>query len=259
MITINKEVLHRQFKNRFIELDIFRGLAIALMIFGHFLWDLDYFGIAPINSIIYIQLQRTVPPLFFLLVGICLAVSVNKKNHIKLDEKKKYRNHLLQRGVKIFCYGVVLTIVTMLFMPDRPILFGVLQCIGLSIIISVIFLRFKIYNVFIGLLFLLISIPISQFVVAKPTILHLAVGLHQANYWEYTIDYFPLLPWFGVVLIGLGLGNILYKDNKRRFNFPDLSQNKPVTIFSWLGRHSLAVYLLHQPVIAGALSLFLIL
>jgi len=259
MFTINKERLQRQIKNRFIELDLFRGLAIALMIFGHFLWDLDYFGIAPINSEIYIQLQRTVPPLFFLLVGICLAVSINKKHDLSLDENKKYKNHLLLRGIKIFSLGMVLTTITMIFLPERPIIFGVLHFIGLSIVLSVFFLRFRIYNILIGLLFLAISIPIGQYVIATPTVLHLAIGLHQANFWEYTTDYFPLLPWFGVVLFGIGLGNILYKDNKRRFRFPDISKYKPVALFSWLGRHSLAVYLLHQPVIAGVLSLFLIL
>jgi len=75
---------------------------------------------------------------------------------------------------------------------------------------------------------------------------------------KYTIDYFPLLPWLGVCLLGIALGDIMYKDNKRRFPLPDLSKYRPSKLFSWLGQHSLAIYLLHQPVIAGVLFLFLI-
>ena len=106
---------------------------------------------------------------------------------------------------------------------------------------------------------ILVSFPLSNLIFDNPTAFHLALGLHQVNLWSYTIDYFPLIPWFGVTLLGLTLGELLYKENKRRFHFPDLSKYKPVTMISWMGKHSLAIYLIHQPVIAGTISLFLIL
>lgn len=257
-LSLNKTKLQGQYSDRFIELDVLRGFAIILMVFLHILWDLDYFGLVPLNKNIY-QFQIIIPTMFFLLVGMCLVVSKNKKLDQPAHEQKKYNQHLILRGLKIFGFGMILTTITMIFIPDRPIIFGVLHCIGFSIILSIPFLKFKSYNILFATLIILMGVVIGQYAVANPTVLHQVVGLHQANVWAYTIDYFPLLPWFGVTLLGIALGDILYKDNKRRFRLPDLSKYKPVSVFSWMGKHSLAIYLLHQPVIAGVLSVFVVL
>ena len=102
----------------------------------------------------------------------------------------------------------------------------------------------------------MIGFLFSQYTIKNPTFFHLAVGLHQTNIAQYTIDYFPLFPWFGACLFGTVLGNLLYKGHERRFWIPDISKYKSITMFSWLGKHSLTIYLLHQPIIAGALSIF---
>jgi len=254
---INKMKIDKQSTSRFIELDILRGIAIALMIFLHLLWDLDYFGIVPLNHQIY-QFQEVVPLVFFLIVGICLVVGKNKNYSKTPQEQKKYDRHLALRGLKIFGFGMVITLVTIIFMPDRPIIFGVLHFIGLSIILSIPFIRLKNYNILFASLLILAGIIVGKYPVENPTVLHLVIGLHQANIWRYTIDYFPLVPWFGVILVGIVLGNILYKDNKRRFYMPDLSKYKSFTTLSWVGKHSLAIYLLHQPIISGMLLIFVL-
>jgi len=240
---------------RFIELDLLRGFAIVGMIFLHIIWDLDYFGLVSLNVNIY-RFQGIVPLMFFLLIGICLAVSRTKREGQSIEEQKVYHNRLVLRGLKIFSLGMVFTTITLLAMPGRPIVFGVLHFIGLSIILSVPFLKLKSFNVLFAALFVLTGFIVGGFVVENPTALHLAIGFHQANVWEHTIDYFPLMPWFGVTLFGVALGNFLYCGNERRFKMPDFSDRKPVAAFSWLGRHSLAIYVLHQPVIAGALFVF---
>jgi len=257
--TLNKKPLHKPLSERFAELDLLRGIAILGMIFLHILWDLDYFGIMPINNEIY-KFQKSIPALFFLLVGICLVVSRNKKIHLPSYDERKYDIHLIMRGLKIFSLGMIITTTTLLFITDRPIFFGVLHCIGVSIILSIPFLKIKpSYTAIAGVMIIALGLTLNMFPMEDPTVVHLAAGLHQADVSTYTIDYFPLLPWFGITLLGVSLGNILYKDNKRRFPLPDLSRFKPASIFSWLGKHSLAIYLLHQPIIAGALSLYLIL
>ena len=243
---------------RFIELDILRGIAIIFMIFLHILWDLDYFGILPLNNKIY-QFQVLVPAMFFLLVGMCLAVSRNRTLTKPSVIENQYNKHLFIRGIKIFSLGILFTIITVIFMPERPIIFGVLHCIGFSIILSIPFLKLKTYNLLFATVFIGVGLLIGQIAIQNPSILQLVIGLHPTNIGQYTIDYFPVLPWFGVTLLGIAFGNIMYKDNKRRFQLPDLSKYKPFTIFSWLGKHSLAIYLFHQPIIAGALTLFLIL
>jgi uncharacterized membrane protein len=254
---LNKMKINRQPSSRFIELDVLRGILIALMIFFHLLWDLDYFGIVSLNHQIY-QFQEAVPPVFFLLVGICLVVGKNKNLSKTPQEQKKYDRHLILRGLKIFGFGMALTIVTVIFMPDRPIIFGVLHFIGLSIILSIPFIRLKYCNILFASLIILAGIIIGQYPIENPTVFHLVIGLHQANIWSYTIDYFPLIPWFGATLVGIVVGSILYKDNKRRFYLPDLSKYKSFTTLSWVGKHSLAIYLLHQPVIAGVLFIFVL-
>lgn len=257
-LTLSNESVAKQNNARFIELDLLRGFAIIGMVFLHLLWDLDYFGLVTLDKNIY-QLQPVIPALFFLLVGVCLVVSKNKKRHQTPQEERKYHQHLALRGLKIFSLGMIITTVTLLFMPGRPVIFGVLHCIGLSIVISIPFLKFRAYNLLFATLIILAGFVLGSYSAEVPTAIHLAFGLHQSNVWAYTVDYFPLLPWFGVSLLGIALGDVLYRDNKRRFKMPDLSKYTPMKVFSWLGRHSLAIYLLHQPIIAGVLSVYLIL
>jgi uncharacterized membrane protein len=227
------------------------------MIFGHILWDLDYFGLAPINNSIYSILTKTVPTLFFLLVGISLIVSKKKIENKPVNYEKNYYKHLILRGLKIFCLGMIITIGTLLFIPEKAVVFGVLHCIGLSIVLSGPFLKYRKYTLLFGFLIIFAGTILAQYPVDNPTVFHLTLGLHQTNVWRYTIDYFPLIPWFGVCLIGIVIGDWLYCGDKRIFRMPDLSRYRPVKIFQWAGRHSLVLYLLHQPVIAGILSIFI--
>ena len=240
--------------NRFIELDILRGIAIALMVFLHILWDLDYFGVIPLNRNIY-QIQFICPILFLILVGICLSVGYNKRHDQKNYDIHKY---LIKRGFKIFSLGILLTIITMIFINDRPIFFGILHCIGISIILSIFFLRYRTYNLIFSTIVILVGLSIWGMNFTNPTIFHLIFGLHQSDIWSTTIDYFPLFPWFGFTLLGIALGNIFYKDNKRQFHLPNLSNYRPAIIFSWIGKNSLIIYLLHQPIIAVAISILIL-
>jgi uncharacterized membrane protein len=238
---------------RFMELDILRGFAILFMIILHLFWDLDYFGILPLNKNFY-SLNIIVPVIFFLLVGICQAVNNNKYH----NQPRKMYFRTIQRGLWILNLGMLFTLLTAVFLPDKPILFGVLHCIGCCIILSTLLLRFKSTNVILASLIIVSGLALGFFYTTEnPNMVELAAGIHEPNIAAHTIDYFPILPWFGVCLLGITLGNILYKDNKRRYPLPDLSKFKPNKLFSWLGKHSLAIYLVHQPIIAGCLTLLL--
>ena len=253
---LKKMKIHPPGSKRFIEIDMLRGFALILMIFGHILWDLDYFGIIPINNSLYSVLQKIVPPLFFLLVGLSLIVSKKKIEDKPIQVQNNYYKHLVLRGLRIFSLGMIITIGTLLFIPEKVVLFGVLHCIGISIVISAPFLKYRNYNLLLATVILFLGTIFAHYHVQVPTYAHLMVGIHQAQPWSYTLDYFPLIPWFGFCLIGMVVGDWLYSGDKRMFKIPDLSRYRPVKMFEWFGRHSLAIYLLHQPIIAGTLTLF---
>ncbi len=69
------------------------------------------------------------------------------------------------------------------------------------------------------------------------------------------MDYFPLIPWFSGVLLGMFLGNWFYSADGRRFLLPDWSNLPGVGFLQLLGRHTLLIYLIHQPILIALLIL----
>ena len=112
--------LNKSNSPRFLELDVLRGLAIIIMVFLHILWDLDYFGLVPLNLGIY-RYGKIAPVVFFILLGMCLIVSKNRKINLPDYDEKRYNKHLFMRGLKIIGLGMIFTMITMVFIPDRPI------------------------------------------------------------------------------------------------------------------------------------------
>jgi uncharacterized membrane protein len=136
-------------------------------------------------------------------------------------------------------------------MPQDFIVFGILHFIGMAIILQYPFLNKKYINLVLGIVYIILGSVIAQFTVNYPWLLWL--GLKPSLF--ITVDYFPLLPWLGVVSLGIFTGKILYKDYKRRYRFPDLSKNFLTRGFSYIGRHSLLIYLIHQPILILVLYL----
>jgi uncharacterized membrane protein len=71
-----------------------------------------------------------------------------------------------------------------------------------------------------------------------------------------SVDYVPLLPYFGLVLLGVFVGNTLYAGGIRQFKIKDRSSASPVRGLSFIGRHALVIYFLHEPIIVGLILLF---
>jgi uncharacterized membrane protein len=251
---IHKIIKYKNNSKRFVEIDILRGFALFLMIIGHIIWDLDYFKIIPINNGIYSVFQKVVPVLFFLIVGLSLIVSKKIIENKTITEQNRYFKNLVIRGIKIIGLGMILTIGSLIFIPDKPVFFGVLHCIGLSIILSVPILKYKKYAFQFSILFILLSQIAARYTIEKPNFMQFIVGLHQTDVFEYTVDYFPLLPWFAIILVGITVGDFLYCGDKRVFRLPDLSKYKSLKMLQWTGQHSLGIYLLHQPIIGGLIA-----
>ncbi len=133
------------------------------------------------------------------------------------------------------------------------IVFGILHLIGTSIILAYPFLRFRFLNLFAGLAIIAAGwyLQTLDLTAESPWLLPLGVvpeGLFMP-------DYRPLLPWFGVVLLGVFAGNLAYGGGKR---IAGLSWRRPspARTLAFLGRYSLFIYLVHQPLLVGLLAVF---
>ncbi len=234
---------------RYWEIDLFRGIAIMMMVVFHLLFDINFYRIMSIevNSGFWRLFAILTASCFVFIVGLSLSIS-HARSQKTLQGADLYLKYL-KRGIGIFSLGILISIVTYVYMGDGFVLFGILHLIGLSIIIAPFFFGFRRLN----LLFALIFVILGGVVAGIEGSIWLAwIGIHPSSF--YSVDYEPLLPWFGVVLMGLYTGMTLYPEGKRQYNLPDIKDPLGKSLV-FLGRHSLLFYMLHQPVIIVLLFL----
>jgi uncharacterized membrane protein len=232
--------------DRFWEVDAARGIAIIMMIVYHCTYDLDTLGGYRIQSTTgYLALFADVTAgLFLFLVGISLAISRTRTSLTGWRLFGKY----LARGLRILAYGMVLTII-FLALGMGVVAFGILHLIGFSIILAYPFLSLRLTNLVLGT----VIFVAGQYILAQ--------DLYSQSFWLLPFgvvpegvmmpDYRPLLPWFGVVLIGLFFGNVVYGGR------PAVPEDKAAVLarpLLPLGRNSLFIYLIHQPIIIALLA-----
>ena len=186
------------------------------------LWQFEPYSGA---SLIFVRLGQF---LFLGLVGVSVFLS-----------RRGFKGQLT-RGTKIFGCGLLVTAATYAIFPDQYVRFGVLHLIG-------------------------VSVPLLVLLKGREKwALPLAVGIYALSFWVRglpgsvvgiplgfppvhfsSLDYFPLFPWLAVPFVGLWLGSLVYGKGRETA----LRSLGKVPGLTWLGRHSLAVYLLHQPVL----------
>ena len=217
-----------------------------MMIVFHLLYDLTHFGGYDLNlhSGFWLYFARTTAAIFIFLVGVSLTISFSRAEKIQNSRQKLFLKYL-KRGLSIFSWGLITTIVTWVFLRRGFVLFGILHFIGISIIMAYPFLKLRYWNLFLGITFIALGIHLNNCTFGFPWLVWL--GFIPDNF--YTADYFPIFPWFGVVLIGLFFGNLLYSDYTRKFNLWDISNFNFIGLFCMLGRRSLMIYLIHQPIL----------
>lgn len=238
---------------RFWEIDSLRGIAIIMMIVFHFFFDWDYFGKVNLNfgSGFWWGFGRLIASIFIFLVGLSLTLSFSRAKKSKI--KNLFKKYLV-RGLKIFSWGLIISLLTWIFLEQGFVMFGILHFIGISIILAYPFLNFKYLNLVLGSIFIAIGLFLKRFVFDFAWLIW--VGLRPTSF--YTLDYFPIFPWFGLVLIGLFFGTLLYPKGKRGFKILDASKNSFVKGLCFLGKNSLLIYLIHQPILVLILKLFVL-
>lgn len=240
-------------KDRLWEIDFLRGIAIILMIIFHFIYDLNHFSVIQYRLWTgpFAYASSFTASVFIVLVGISLTISYNKK---KLRFNYSIiRLTFLKRGLKLFGLGLIITIVSWIVIPERFVIFGILHCIGICIILSIPFIKFTWRNFVIGSSFIFFGLFLRLFTFDFAWLL--PFGFLPSKY--FTIDYFPLFPWFGVVLIGIALGNVVYPEGKRRYHFMEKSITGVFQKICFIGRNSLPIYFFHQPILLSVIFVIL--
>jgi len=229
---------------RYWEIDIVRGIAVVTMIIFHAAFDLNFFGVLPLNvsSGFLRMLAYLTASTFIFLVGLSFTIS-----YARASERLAGRDLTLKyvrRGLTIFGYGLVITAVTWFFLPNVYIVFGILHFIGVAILIAPLFARFGATNLILASIACLVAGYATNAIPGPWPLLWL--GTHPESF--ASLDYVPLLPWFGLVLAGMAFGHLYYPDGRRGFV---LTTREPRLAhpLSFLGRHSLLIYFLHQPIL----------
>ncbi len=150
----------------------------------------------------------------------------------------------IRNGLKVFGIACWLTVVTglidILFNIGVIINFGILHMLGIAMILCGILKKLSPIAVLTTAIPILI---IRQIVNIKSIYWLFPIGFHTYDF--YSSDYYPLFPYVGIVLIGFFLGKLLYKEKRSLFPF-SISGKDPI---SFIGRHSLVLYVIHQPIV----------
>lgn len=210
--------------------DQLRGLAVVLMFVFHFGFDLTVFGyVVPSESgwPFWWLLPRVIVALFLSTVGISLVLAHHQHWRLRAFFKRLIKLSLAALAISLATYGLF---------PERWVYFGTLHCIALGSLVALPLSRHPLLAGGLGLAILFghfgLKLPLSWW------------RLEHAS-----MDYIPLWPWLSAILIGQGLAGL----GLQRLKLPS---GRVARALSWLGQHSLILYLLHQPVFFGLIAAF---
>ena len=224
-------------KNRIWELDLLKGIALIFMVWDHIVFDLDslfgydvsslgFFkeGIGVISSII-----------FMTVCGVSITLG----------------RHNIRHGAITFSLAMALSAFTFVFdkITDSGtiILFGILHFLGLAMILGHFLKRLPLPVLCVlGVSAYALGVFFTEKTVALPFLFPL--GLVRNDF--YSSDYFPLFPNLAYIIAGIIIGRTVYKKKKSLFHFEPRK-----SLLCFLGRHTLLLYFVHQPLIYGILMI----
>jgi uncharacterized membrane protein len=227
-------------------IDVLRGSAIAMMIVYHFCFDLSTFGYARFDfyhSQFWLNFQILIVSIFTFVMGMSF--------HLAHKRQYNWPGYLKRLGLLGFC-AILISISTYIVNGDRFIYFGILHFFFVASILALLFVRFYWINLILGTTILSINILYQHPLFNK---IYLQwIGL--MTYKPATDDYEPVIPWFGMVLIGMFFAQWAIT----RGNLPLFSRWKMTSrmsrLFRFAGVHSLIIYMLHQPIFYALFNLY---
>lgn len=229
-------------KVRIYEIDLLRGIGVIFMVLYHTVYDLNFFQMynLDLNSILWVLVSKAAQIIFIVSAGITFTLSYERAIRLK---KRKGLSAKIRHIMTLSGLALLITFITWgLFGEEQAVTFGILHFFAVATVITIPFYRFGTWNSTIGVLIMAAGIFMPKF---DTSWWLYPIGLYSQT--SLALDYFPLLPWFGVFLEGVAIGSLLV-----RFNI--LQRYKPMVrqlVLEKIGRRSLMMYLVHQPIIAG--------
>lgn len=227
---------------RIAAIDVLRGVAILAMVVYHLSWDLLFYGWVDwsVETGLGWRIFRTAIAGSFLgLVGVSLV----------LAHRAGFNRPAFWRRLGLVAAGAIaVSAVTYLFLPQAFIFFGILHAIAVFSVLGLAFLCLRWW----------FCLAVAALVIALPFLVEVALFSWPPLLWvglgpttPATMDYEPIFPWFGATLIGMAIAKLRVPELLAGWSARDRASRA----LRWAGRHSLPIYLIHQPVLIGLVVL----
>lgn len=236
---------------RLLMLDWLRGIAILLMVVYHFCYDLYFFNYldTAFGKGYWIPFRYVIVVLFLGLVGVSLVISHHRGINWSSVKKRSLQLALAASFVTASSYFIA---------PDKLTIFGILHFILLASLLSLWFIPRPKLAFMAGIVIFTLG-HLVQLSVFDATAFHW-LGMVETK--RPALDYVPLFPWLGVVLIGIYFGHVILKSSAVS-GFLASEPTSQIRVINYLnsgitrsGQHSLVIYLVHQPIMFSGFWLF---
>ena len=222
-------------------IDIYRGLAILAMAAYHATWDLNYYRIIEVGigvDVVWFTIQRSILTAFLLLVGAGLWLA----HKDGIDWRKFWKREAI-----LVAAALGVSVVTWFQFGEYFAYFGVLHAIALSSLLALPLVRAPLWaQIGVAIVFLFLPAVFASDVFDTRWLAW--IGFFTAV--PETADLVPMFPWFGVVLIGMIGMRLLEAAPAFTWSSPALWAR----ILAFIGRWSLIIYLVHQPLLFGIIT-----
>ncbi len=227
-------------------IDLLRGIALLLMFIYHFCFDLNYYQFIQTdfyNNPGWIYFRIVIVSLFLWVMGVSLWLAT---------EKGIKPAHYLKRLALLSLAAAAVSLASYISFPNSVIFFGILHFILVASIVGLLFIRLYYANLLLGTVLIVIGSYYSNTLFNHASLQWFGLMTHK----PITEDYVPFLPWFGVVLLGLFSAQFIFKYRHLKFISRWREKSAWQKLTGCMGRHSLLIYLVHQPVFLGILFIF---
>ncbi len=229
-------------------LDLARAAALAAMVVYHFSFDLAFFGFTDwqvASATGWIVFARSIAVSFLFIAGVSLVLAT----------RRAIRPAAVARRFALLAVSAgLVSLGTWFAVPDEMVRFGILHLMAFGSIAGLLFVRLPAPVTLLAGALVLLAPPLLRSPLFDPRwLLWTGLGFDRPA----AMDYVPVFPWFGVMLVGIAAGRVLVRSGLADRLAAWSCSARPVRAAAFAGRHTLLIYLVHQPLLFGALQLAL--